>query len=399
MNPKKSTNPIILFIMLLTVVIGFSAATAYAKKPVPPPTLPTDLADLVTEGTAVDDQLSGISLTQDNSCTELGTANTSVGDYLSSIETVLASITAPLTLDTASLTSLDELSNLAVSMAGSARNLSLDVNTISGAADLVEYQASLAAMLRLSDDIGTMADRILEMANMILLMADNIGLMADRILITQQLQSSNVVLTQASILATQQNIVTLSSTLDTLGFNTALAGLVNSATLLSAEMTGVTLTETNMAIELSLIESSTTNYLNSVVALYTQMSQASAGASFYINGDTLLILGDLSGIHAALAQSLEGFAQAVNTLSPLTATPILSDATASMLRLATDIGIMSDRIMEMVDNIIIMADNIGDMSDQIVETQNIQQTNITTTQNSLVSAQSITVTVISSQGL
>ena len=237
------------------------------------------------------------------------------------------------------------------------------------------------------------------MANLILLMADNIGLMADRILITQQLQSSNVALTQASILTTQQNIVALSSTLDTLGFNTALAGLVNSATLLSTEMTGVTLTETNMAIELSLIESSTTNYLNSVVALYTQMAQASAGASFYINGDTLLILGDLSGIHAALAQSLDGFAQAVNTLSPLTSTPILSDATASMLRLATDIGIMSDRIMEMVDNIIIMADNIGDMSARIVETQNIQQTNITTTQNSLVSAQSITVTVIATQGL
>ena len=398
MTPKKPINMIIVFALSLLVLIGYGPIPGYAAKP-SPPTLATQLEDLVTQGTAVDSQLAGISLTQDNSCTELGTANTSVADYLNSIENVLAGITAPLTIDTASLTSLDDLSSLSVTIADSARNISLDLNTISSGADLVEYQASLSAMLRLSDDIGTMADRILEMANKILLMADNIGVMADRILITQQLQNSNVALTQASILTTQQNIVALSSTVDTLGFNTNLAGMVNSATLLSSDMDSVTLTETNMASELAAIETSVTNYLSSAVALDTQMSQDSAIASFYINGDTLVMLGDLSGIHAALARSLDSYAQAINTLSPLTSTPILSDATASMLRLTTDVGIMSDRIIEMVDNIIIMADNVGDMAGLIVDTQTIQQTNITSTQNSLVSAQSVTVNVISSMGL
>jgi len=70
-----------------------------------------------------------------------------------------------------------------------------------------------------------------------------------------------------------------------------------------------------------------------------------------------------------------------------------------MLRLTKDIGIMSDRIMEMVDKIVVMADNIGVMADRIVETEQIQQTNLVLTQNSLLSAQSITVNVIKNTGL
>lgn len=42
-----------------------------------------------------------------------------------------------------------------------------------------------ATVLRLSDDIGVMADRIL-------VMADNIGIMADRIVTTQEIQSANL---------------------------------------------------------------------------------------------------------------------------------------------------------------------------------------------------------------
>jgi len=42
-----------------------------------------------------------------------------------------------------------------------------------------------STVLRLSDDIGTMADRIL-------VMADNIGIMADRIVKTQEIQSANL---------------------------------------------------------------------------------------------------------------------------------------------------------------------------------------------------------------
>lgn len=61
------------------------------------------------------------------------------------------------------------------------------------------------AMLRLSDDIGTMADRIGEMADRIVSTELQIGIMADRILDTQRLQNENVALTQANLLKAQEN--------------------------------------------------------------------------------------------------------------------------------------------------------------------------------------------------
>ena len=284
-------------------------------------------------------------------------------------------------------------------MADRSATLSWDLRSIESAYGLVEYRAALSAMLRLADDIGTMADRILEMADRILIMADNIGIMADRILITQQLQNSNVAITQAAILVTQQNMVALSDSLSSIGYNLSL-GLLNDETqLLANNMANTMLTETNMASELNSLELQTTAVLNQTVDLYTLAMQTSQGASHYINGDTLTLLGDLSSIHQALAASLESYANAINTLAPVTDNIILADATAAMLRLTQDIALMSDRIMEMSDNIILMADNIGDMSGRIVDTQNLQQTNITLTQSSVITAQNVTITVIKNMGL
>ncbi len=380
---------------LFVIAFSFSASPAIARV-IP---LSTQLQDLVTQGNAVNATLAAISLTIDNSCTQLASAKKSVTDYRASIEKVSAGITAPLTLDTSSLTSLDSLSNLAVSIGGRAKTLSIQVNGISSTANLFDYQASLAAMLRLSSDIGAMSDRILEMANKILLMANNIGTMANRILVTQQLQSANLALTEASILTTQQNMVALSSVVSTLGYNSSLSGLVSNGNLLSSNMTGVTLTQTNMGTELARIQTSVTTYLNSVTTLYTLMSLNSASASFYIDGDTLTKLGDLSSIHAALALALDNYAKAINQLTPLTTIPVLSSATASMLTLTRDIGTMSDRIMEMTDKIIVMADNIGTMSGRVVDTEALQQSNFTLTQNSLLSASTVTVNVIKAAGL
>ena len=67
----------------------------------------------------------------------------------------------------------------------------------------------LNAMLRLSDDIGTMADRILLMSDQIIATESQIGTMADRILETQTLQNQNVALTQANLLKAQENFNTL----------------------------------------------------------------------------------------------------------------------------------------------------------------------------------------------
>jgi hypothetical protein len=387
-------------LLVLLAVFAFSPFnTANAGKPAPAPSLATSLANLVTQGNAVDAQLAGITLTSTNSCTELGSASTSVRNWLTATQTVYAGITTALTIDTATLTSLDDLSNLSVSVANRTKTLSQSLTTLETTTDLFEYEASLAAMLRLSNDIGSMADRVGEMADRILVMGNNIGIMADRILITQQLQNSNVVLTQNSILTTQQNMVALSDTVDTLTYNTPFAALITQANSLSASMAVVLLTQTNMASELARIEPLVTSYLNNVVNLYTRVAQDSAFASQYINGDTLTMAGDLSGINRALAASLASYADAINRLAPQTSPTVLSSAIASMLRLTRDIGTMSNRTIEMVDRIIVMADNIGIMSTRIVDTQNLQQTNIDYTLASLLTATTVSVNTIKSYGL
>lgn len=379
-------------VVLVTVTLACPPAHAGTSPAVP-------LQDLVTQGSTLDSQLTGMTLTMGNSCVQLDSANAAVAAFANQIQQVTTGFSAPLTLDVSSLTSLNSLSSLALSMSVRTKALSLDVKSISGMTDMSDYQASLAAMLRLSQDIGVMADRILEMANKILLMADNIGTMADRILVTQQLQNTNIALTQASILTTQQNMVALSRTFNTFAYNSGLAGLVSQGNALSSQMGAVTLGRTTMNTQLASIAASVTTYLNSVIVLYTQMSSDSAVASFYINGDTLTYLGNLSSINLALARSLDRYAAAINSLAPLTSTPVLSDATASMLQLTRDIGAMANRIVEMGDKIIIMADNVGTMSGRIVDTQTLQQSNITLTQSSLLSAQTTTINVIATAGL
>jgi hypothetical protein len=361
--------------------------------------LTTDLQGLVSSYSTVNTQLTALSFTSGASCSQLGTLNTSIENYNASMEAVYAQLASPLTLTTTDLTSLDDLSNLAKSMSAQGARLSTELRSIETLYNLFEYRAALSAMLRLSDDIGTMADRILEMADRILVMSDNIGLMADRILLTQQLQNSNVALTQAAMLTTQQNMVALSDSISTIAYNVTLGQLKIDTQSLADRMGATTLTQTNMATELASMQATSSALLSRTIDLYSWISRDSASASHYVNGDTLTLVGDLSVINKALAAALAGYANAVNTLAPVTDNAVLRDATASMLRLTTDIGTMSDRIMQMSDKIIVMADDIGSMSSRIVDTQTLQQSNVVLTQNSLLSAQSVTVTVIKNMGL
>ncbi len=380
-------------VTLTFFIFTLSTGNAFASA------LSNDLAALVSQGQAVDAQVAGITLTPQNSCTELKLASTSVADWLAATETVYASMNTAFSVDASSLTSLDDLSNLAVSLAARIQGLSMDINSIDDVAELVEFDASLAAMLRLSDDIGTMAGRIGEMADRILVMADNIGAMADRILITQQLQSANVVTTQNSILATQQNMIALSDTVATLTYEPALIGLLTQANALGFSMDLVSLNTLNMAVELMRIEGEVSVYLAQVNTLYSLVMADSQVASHYINGDTLTLLADLSSVNRTLAAILDSYGSDIERLDRWTSSSILSSATASMLQLGADIGVMSDRIIEMSDRIVVMADNIGDMSNSIVETQNIQQTNIEFTQASLLAASNATIGVIAANEL
>ena len=383
--------PVILSLLVSTVITNAANAATSA--------LATDLQDLVAQGNNVNIQLSATSLNIDNSCTELGSAIASVEAFITAVEAVSGNLSAPLSLDVDSITALDDLSIVSTNIASVLPVLSADISAISTNSDLADIQAALDTMLKLSDDIGVMADRILEMADKILLMADNIGLMADRILLTQQIQSSNLALTQAFMLSTQENMITLSVTVDTSDYNNTLNNLTSTGNVLSLDMNNTQLTESNMNTVLADFENRINDYRNNIMLMFNIVNSDSSIASHYINSDTLTMLGDLSVINAALANSLNQFSQSVEVLAPDTDIAVLNDSVYSMLRLASDIGLMAGRIVEMGDDISIMADNIGVMAVRIVDTQTLQQSNLNLTQSNLSTARITTITVISVFGL
>jgi hypothetical protein len=386
------------FVLPVIVSLLF-VITAILARDVEASTLTSDLQALVAQGSDINTQMSTITLNTDNSCTELGSAVASVAAFTAAIDAVSGNLTAPLSVDTDSLTALDDLSTVSTTIASVLAVLSGDISAMSLNSELADIQSALDAMLELSDDIGTMADRILEMGDKILVMSDNIGIMADRILLTQQIQSSNMALMQASILTTQQNMIALSDTVDTSAYNISLDNLINTGNSLSLDMNSTPLTESNMNTQLADFESRVNDYHNSIMYMFTTVNTDSRMASHYINSDTLTMLGDLSMANAALADSLNRYAQTVNTLAPNTNITVLNEAVYSMLRLASDIGAMGGRIVEMGDRINIMADNMGLMSVRIVETQTLQQTNLELTQSNLSSAKISTISVISAFGL
>ena len=384
----KKTGLLIRAVLLLPLWFG----TVHAA-------LTDSLQGLVGQGSALDANLSAFSFASGDSCSQLGTLNTSVEDYIRSIEAVSAQLSAPLSLTQEDLTSLDDLSALARSMAQQSLRLAQEIDSIDDAAELFEYRAGLSAVLRLSGDIGTMADRILEMADRILLMADNIGAMADKIVYTITLQSANMAFIQSAMLTTQENMVRLNASLSSVVYNLTLGQLVSDGNVLAAEMNATMLDETNMASELARLEGATALMEAALIDLYAFAGMNSADASHYVDGDTLTYLTDLSEINLALARSIEVFAGTVGEAAPLTQAPVLSDAMATMLRLAQDIKVMGDRIMEMSAKIVVMADNVGVMSGRIVEVQGIMNDDMALTAASLGASQRIIVGLIGTYGL
>ncbi len=358
----------------------------------------TDLIQLDTEVQGHQSTLANFSFLGNNSCSDLAAFNRGLKNTIGLIESITGNLST-VTLTTADTDALNSLSNTLKAMAGESFRIGFELNSVNDVADLFEYRAGISAMLQLSTDIGTMADRILEMADRILIMADNIGAMADRIIETQRIQNANIALTQSTMLRTQENMVLLSDSLSSILYNLTLAQIKTDSDLLKFEMENTTLDNENMAVKLAYFQTRTTLILGQMNLLLSGVVASSGGASHYINSDTLTLLGDLSQIHAALGSAIQTFSQGIEQLAPLTSTPVLSDATKAMLQLAADIQSMSDRIMVMTDKITIMADNIGLMSNRIVQTQNLQMTNVTLTQSSILTSQNIMITMISNFGL
>lgn len=361
--------------------------------------LAIDLQALVSEGNALNTQLSGTALATDTLCSDLLSANQAANSYVDNIAAVNAGLAAPLTLDADVLQAVEDLSAVVVSLGSQALRLSTDLDTLSRTADQITIAEGLSAMLVLSGDIGEMADRIGEMADNILVMADNIGAMADRILITQQIQNDNIALTQASILTTQSNVIALVAVVDTAVYNTELSSLLSSGNLLSLDMNSTPLTAFSMAVQLASIEVDVDALKSQVLALNDTISLNAATNTLYVNQDSLVTLANLSVMTASLATALEGYSVAINGLAPITSTPTLTDSMGSMLNLSADIGLMANSILQMADLILAMSDNIGMEADQILLTQQMQSTNIAATQLAILAAQDASIGIIAAFSL
>lgn len=392
MNTRLKQFSLSLKLTGLSFVLMLFSTTSQAS-------LSTDLQALLSQGNNLQLQMSSTQLTADNMCNELLNLNRSSNSIIDNIALLDQSLLAPISIDADSLTALSDLSTLSLALANEAQFLSLDISAISTTANMVEISDGLNAMLQLSSDIGTMADRILEMADKILVMADNIGLMADRIIETQVIQSQNLALTQASILTTQENILTLVSVVSSDNYSLQISSLLNSGNWLSFDMAATFLNLFNMVREFSSAATDIANLKEQIIALDTSMSLDSASNTFYINQQSIETLADMSLMLNSLAIVMEAYALASQGLAPFTSDPSLTSAMNSMLQMSADIGIMANRILEMADLILAMADNIGVAADNIIATQQLQSINIAATQASILSAQTIAIGIIASAGI
>lgn len=173
----------------------------------------SNLQDLVLQGNDLLATMDGVSITSSNMGSELSSLETSVNDYLDNVmaeyDDVVANAGTTMSLNSDMLVALQNLAAISASLGEELVRIAGEVVETAPYTVLSTLNSSLYAMLRLSDDIGVMADRILEMADKILVMADNIGTMADRILATQIIQNNNIELVVEATLQTQQNMIML----------------------------------------------------------------------------------------------------------------------------------------------------------------------------------------------
>ena len=382
--------------LLLVVALIFSH-TATAGRP--QPSLLTELQDLNSQATALNTQLAGINLTADSVCGPLVNANQAARDLVNSITTVNDSLAAPLSVDADVLTALDDLFVSGLGIANEALRLSVDLNALSTTAQAITLKDGIVAMLQLSNDIGTMADRIGEMADNILVMADNIGLMADRILLTQELQNQNVVLTIDSTLQTQTNALTLVSVVEDATYDLSFASLITEGGLLAARMEAVVLAPRTMDDQLAAVAADVRAFLNDVSLTNDAITTDAAANTMTISADAMVQLSNISLMLTSLGTAIDGYVVAIGGLEVFTSDPTLSDSLRSMLQLSADIGVLANRILEMADLILVMADNIGLQADQILLTQETMSLNVAATQTAILGAQEMSIGLISARSL
>ena len=361
----------------------------------------TDLQALNTQATALQSYLEGVQLNADSAtlCGPLVQANNLARDMVNSITAVDESLAAPLQLDADVLAGIEGLSNTTLSLANEALRLSVDLQSLSTAVDMITLKDALAAMLQLSTDIGAMADRIGEMADNILVMSDNIGLMADRILLTQELQNRNVELTINSILQTQTNTLALVSVVEDSTYELDFARLISEGDLLAARMGAVAFSPWTLDDQLAAVRDDVKVFLAELQSVQDALVNDSTMNTLDISYDALIQLGNLSLMLTSLAGAVDGYVIAIEGMQAFTSSATLADALHSMLAMSADIGSLSNTILQMADRILLMSDNIGMQADQIVLTQQAMNLNVATTQSAILGAQQMAIGIIAARSL
>ncbi len=358
----------------------------------------TELQNILVDTQTLNTNMSNATLTSQGMCNDLLSINASSKTLLLRMEAYTATITAA-PIDAQSLQTLDDISAELVKVADSSTALSLVITELNNTTEILQITAGLEAMLRLSSDIGKMADRILEMSGKILIMADNIGLMADRIIVTQQIQSDNLALTQASILATQTNSISLFKVVSSSVFNPDLDAETLDGNTLASDITATVLTETNMAAEWANIATNVNTLKLQIETTYTAMKTSAASNTSYVDVNTYPSLSNMSAMIELVATATQGQVLNTNDLSATTTDNDLSSSMGSILEVSSDIGVMANHILEMADLILVMADNIGLVADQIVVSQQSQSTNYAATLTSVEASQLVVINIITTRNL
>jgi len=386
--PLKNIAGAMALLLLLLAGQNLFAATPNAS-----------LENLVTELNGFDTQLSNLELTPDAVCAPLVALNQAARSVVEAVTAADESLASPLQVDAATFDALDTLFATGLDIANEALRLSLDLKQLDGAVSALTIKDGITAMLQLSADIGTMADRIGEMADRILVMADNIDTMADRIVTTQEIQSQNLIATTNTLLQTQENMLTLVSVIETKSQTLNYAELLTEGTALVSRMQNVILHPETMGEELQSVAADVRTYLGAVNTVYAAVKSDAGAGTFYIDTTTVAQLYDLSVMMTFIATAADGYAIAIDGLHTVTSQPTLKDALGSMLQLSADIGTMAGRIGEMADVILAMADNIGMVADEIVAFQLAQSANLTSVQSSILAVQQTVIAVTVAAGL
>ncbi len=356
--------------------------------------LKTDLANINNSMLELNSSISNVDLSSNAMCASLISLNIQAKDIVDTIIVTNNSFSAPITLDDETLLLTENLFVTVASLSNQSSLLSNDITILQPNTDASTLSDGIYAMLKLSSDIGEMADRIGEMADNILIMSDNIGLMADRILETQVIQSENMILTQNTLLQTQTNTLALVSVIETASYDLSLDTLITEGNILVAKMVLVTLNPWNMSRELEDVQTDVNNYVSQVEQFKALLNTDMDQNTMYINSDTLNSLVDLSMIMTSMGIVMDAYGISIEASQFFTGESTLLDAMSSMLSLSSDIGKMSNSILEMADQILLMADNIGLAADQILLTQELQSINIAAAQTSVLTAQQLAIGII-----